>query len=409
MSAAPRRRLSRPARRPAERASSLGDEVLAVDGEAPRDVIEYRLLADEAEVALERATGAGWTVERRGGQGGRRAARASRSTPPLFDQVRTCDNHCEFCFIYQLPPGHAEEPLPEGRRLPAVVPLRELHHAHPLHRGRPRAGGHRGAVAAQRVSIHATDPDGAGRHAAQPPRRPPACAGCGRCSTTASRCTARWWCAPGVNDGAVLDDTLAGVLDEYPELAALCVVPLGVSRLQHARPACAPTPWPRPAAVRRLGRELAGRCPRRVLGPPPGVRRRRVLPARRPPVPRAEAYEGFAMHEDGIGMARTFELEFAGADGRRHRRAAGFFAWVDGAPAEGYRAPRSSRRGRAVRRAGRRRPCGRRAPARPRGHPHRRATAPQVLGTAASTRLGRDDVRLVVVNRSSAATSASPA
>ena len=23
----------------------------------------------------------------------------------LFDQLRTCDNHCEFCFIYQLPPG----------------------------------------------------------------------------------------------------------------------------------------------------------------------------------------------------------------------------------------------------------------------------------------------------------------
>src|SRR5262249_49806256 len=35
---------------------------------------------------------------------------------------------------------------------------------------------------------------------------------------------------PGRNDGAVLDDTLAGVLDTYPELASLCVVPLGVSR-----------------------------------------------------------------------------------------------------------------------------------------------------------------------------------
>src|SRR5207248_2908495 len=35
---------------------------------------------------------------------------------------------------------------------------------------------------------------------------------------------------PGVNDGAVLDDTLAGVLDEYPELASLCIVPLGISR-----------------------------------------------------------------------------------------------------------------------------------------------------------------------------------
>ena len=23
----------------------------------------------------------------------------------MFDEVSTCDNHCEFCFIYQLPPG----------------------------------------------------------------------------------------------------------------------------------------------------------------------------------------------------------------------------------------------------------------------------------------------------------------
>ena len=35
---------------------------------------------------------------------------------------------------------------------------------------------------------------------------------------------------PDVNDGDVLEDTLAGVVDEYPELASLCVVPLGVSR-----------------------------------------------------------------------------------------------------------------------------------------------------------------------------------
>ncbi len=31
------------------------------------------------------------------------------------------------------------------------------------------------------------------------------------------------------------------------------------------------------------------------------------------PFPDAEAYEGFAMHEDGVGMARTFELELFGA------------------------------------------------------------------------------------------------
>jgi hypothetical protein len=46
------------------------------------------------------------------------------------------------------------------------------------------------------------------------------------------------------------------------------------------------------------------------------------------------------MHEDGIGMARTFELEFAGLSDTQVGTASGFFASVDGAPAEGYRAPR---------------------------------------------------------------------
>src|SRR5471032_3279989 len=34
---------------------------------------------------------------------------------------------------------------------------------------------------------------------------------------------------PGVNDAAALETTLAGVLDEYPELATVACVPLGVS------------------------------------------------------------------------------------------------------------------------------------------------------------------------------------
>jgi len=60
------------------------------------------------------------------------------------------------------------------------------------------------------------------------------------------------------------------------------------------------------------------------------------------PFPPAEAYEGFAMHEDGIGMARTFEAELLGQTDDVVRPEAGFFAWVDGAPAEGYRAPRTT-------------------------------------------------------------------
>jgi hypothetical protein len=74
------------------------------------------------------------------------------------------------------------------------------------------------------------------------------------------------------------------------------------------------------------------------------------------PFPDPVAYEGFAMHEDGVGMARTFEQEFLGRSSTTTRPQEGFFAWADattpggryeaagdyGAPAEGYRAVRTA-------------------------------------------------------------------
>ena len=60
------------------------------------------------------------------------------------------------------------------------------------------------------------------------------------------------------------------------------------------------------------------------------------------PFPEADSYEDFPMYEDGIGMARAFEAEFTGKLLSGIGPRAGFFQWVDGAPAEGYRAPRMS-------------------------------------------------------------------
>ena len=59
--------------------------------------------------------------------------------------------------------------------------------------------------------------------------------------------------------------------------------------------------------------------------------------------PALDAYDGCAQHENGIGMARTFEAEvraaLAGEAVTGTGARSGFFAWVDGAPADGYRAP----------------------------------------------------------------------
>jgi NifB/MoaA-like Fe-S oxidoreductase len=66
------------------------------------------------------------------------------------------------------------------------------------------------------------------------------------------------------------------------------------------------------------------------------------------PFPEPGEYEGFPQHENGVGMVRSFEQGFEPgvshpADGAAAPARTGFFAWVEGAPAEGYRAPRTTK------------------------------------------------------------------
>ncbi len=311
-----------------------GDELVAIAGEVPRDVIEYQQLVDEPDLVLDVDRG-GLVLQLEVDKGPGEPLGVELEAA-IFDAVRTCDNHCEFCFIHQLPPGLRRSLYlkDDDYRLSFLygnfttltrftetdlerVVTEKLS---PLH-----------------VSIHATDPQV--RSEMLRNRR--------------GATSLRWLRAlldhgvevhgqivvcPGVNDGAVLDDTLAGVLDRYPELATVCVVPLGVSRWSteprmraHTRAEAAAVvdtvaDWQDVfAAV--LGRRLVHAADEYHL-----------LAER--PFPPAEVYEGFPMHEDGVGMARTFELELMDAVAAPTGVQPGFFAWVDGAPAEGYRAPR---------------------------------------------------------------------
>ena len=146
----------------------------------------------------------------------------------VFDQVRTCDNHCSFCFIYQLPPGMRRSLYlkDDDYRLSFLygnfTTLTRFTEAD-LER-----------VVTERlsplyVSIHATDPDA--RSEMLRNRR--------------GAMSLRWLSAlldrgievhgqvvvcPGINDGAELERTMRGILDRYTGLASVAVVPLGVSK-----------------------------------------------------------------------------------------------------------------------------------------------------------------------------------
>ena len=80
-----------------------GDELLTLNGEMVRDVIRYQIQADEPLVELEVRRGGlehFVTVDKAAG-----APLGLDLASAVFDRVRTCDNHCPFCFIYQLPPN----------------------------------------------------------------------------------------------------------------------------------------------------------------------------------------------------------------------------------------------------------------------------------------------------------------
>src|SRR5215510_7621343 len=195
---------------PAARAGvAPGDELLALNGEDLRDVIRYQVQADEPVVEMElRRGGLETSVRVEKGAG---APLGLELESPVFDRVRTCDNHCPFCFIYQLPPGMRKSlSLKDDdyrlsflygnfttltRFTEADLERVVTEHLSPLY-----------------VSIHATDPDV--RTALLRNRR--------------GATSLRWLAAlleagievhgqvvvcPDVNDGPVLDDTLLGVLD----------------------------------------------------------------------------------------------------------------------------------------------------------------------------------------------------
>jgi putative radical SAM enzyme (TIGR03279 family) len=312
----------------------IGDELVSLNGQQPRDVIEYQQLTDVGQLDV--------MVRRTGSELARRVRIRKEEGQPLglevstavFDRVRTCDNHCAFCFIYQLPKGMRRS-----------LYLKDDDYRLSFLYGNFTTLTRFTELDAERVIDERLGPLFVSMHATDPAVR------AAMLRNPKGATSLRWLrvlleagieihgqvvVCPGVNDGAVLEDTLCGVLDEYPALATLGVVPLGLSRFSH-EPDMRPHTRAEAAAVcatvadwqeiyrSTLGRRLV------YLGDEYYLMAGIAFPP-------AASYDGYPQHENGIGMVQAFRDAFWGDHESAHGVRAGFFAWVDGAPAEGYRA-----------------------------------------------------------------------
>ena len=314
-----------------------GDELVSVNGVIPNDVIEYQQLVDDIDpVFMLDRDGTRFTTVVEKAEGAPIGVRLSSS---IFDRVQTCDNHCEFCFIYQLPPGMRKSLYlkDDDYRLSflygnftTLTRFTELDLSRVVEE----------KLGPLYVSIHATDPTVRSEMLRNP-----------RGATSL-----RWLAAllehditvhgqvvlcPEINNDAVLERTLAEVITRFPKLETLGIVPLGLSKYNKEKNLRVHTAveaerdleivhfW-QDRAFEALGRRIFQASDELYVTA--GVE-----------VPPSAHYDAFAQHENGIGMVRAFydELDrLERGSGSTSPIVTGEWRSMPAAPAEGYRAPR---------------------------------------------------------------------
>lgn len=292
---------------------AAGDRILAINGRALRDAIDFQFYGAEDRLAL--------SVER----GGARRALALTRRPgaelgveleaPRAGDIATCANKCVFCFIHQLPRGMRKSLYVKDDDFR----LSFLHGNYITLSDLDEAAFER--ILEQRlsplyVSVHATDPElrwtllGRPRHSAEILPRLTHLARAG------IRVHAQIVLCPGLNDGPHLERTVHELAPLHPHVATTAIVPVGLTRHRERLPSLRTlTDAEATALVDTVAGWQARFLPRLdsrfvFLGDEVYLQADRPLPA-------AEAYEGFAIAEDGVGLVRRFE------DGLARRRRGG--------------------------------------------------------------------------------------
>jgi putative radical SAM enzyme (TIGR03279 family) len=293
-----------------------GDRVVKVNGRAVRDYLDFRYqTGGETELTIEvvkRATGEEWELEIERGEGEDFGLSFENIVP------RQCANECLFCFCHGNPPdarpalSFRDEDVRLSFLYGNYTTLTSITEAEMRRVIEQR-------LTPQYVSVHATDLKVRAYLLGVDERRADISAKMRRMLDAGIEIHAQVVLCPGINDGAVLEQTIRDLSAEYPRVRSVAVVPLGLTRYNtDARLTPVTAEFCRAVVeqLKPIQRELRARLGSTFafLGDEIYLRAGLEVPSRR-------HYGDYPQIEDGVGMVRSFYEEFQKLWRKLERRA----------------------------------------------------------------------------------------
>ena len=282
-----------------------GDRIIKVNGRVVRDYLDFRFhTAGETELVLEvrKKNGEDWEVELERAEG--------EDFGLAFEQIvpRQCANACIFCFCN----GNPADARPSLFIKDEDVRLSFLYGNYTTLTSITEDEMRRiveQRLSPQYVSVHSTDLDVRAYLLGIDKQRADISGKLARMLDAGIEVHAQVVLCPGINDEEVLKKTIFDLAAEFPRITSVAIVPLGLtrynndSRLSRVTPEFCRNVIDQVTAIQKqlhakLGTNFA------LLGDEIYLRAGRRIPAR-------SHYGDYPQIEDGVGMVRSFENEFA--------------------------------------------------------------------------------------------------
>ena len=275
------------------------DELISINGHRLRDVIDVQIHAAEEHLTLTaRRDGQDFdvAVDRQYGE-----PLGLEFTAPTFDPIRRCGNHCEFCFVVQMPRGlrpslyFKDDDYRYSFLFGNYITLTNLEdgdwnrigqqHLSPLY-----------------VSVHVTDLD-LRRRILGDAAAPDVMVQLRRLSNLGIEVHTQIVVIPGLNDGRRLDSSIRDLAGLYPAVCSVSVVPVGLTK--YHRGGCRTHT---DAEARTVFDQVAGWQGRlrERLGVSLVYLSDEWYLRLREDVPPLADYDGLDLTENGVGLVRQF-------------------------------------------------------------------------------------------------------